>query len=312
MRCLVTGAAGFIGSHLCDRLLRDGHEVIGLDAFIPYYPRPVKEANLAALRTQPGFRFHALDLRSDPLAAPLEGVEAVFHLAAMAGLVRSWSEFDLYQSCNLTATQRLLEGVRALPTLSRFLYVSTSSVYGRFSSGDETMPTRPISPYGVTKLASENLCRAYHEEHNLPLGVLRYFSVYGPRQRPDMGYYRFVAALLEGKPITVYGDGLQVRGNTYINDCVEATVAALQAPLGETYNVGGGEAASVWDILGKLEAITGQKAQIRREPARAGDQRYTFADTGKLQRHLGWQPRVTLDAGLAEQVAWQRRLAGGA
>ncbi len=307
MKCLVTGAAGFIGSHLCERLLRDGHEVVGLDAFIPYYPRPLKEANLAAFSAQPGFRFHALDLRSDPLAAALDGVHVVFHLAAMAGLVRSWSDFDLYQSCNLNATQRLLEAIRAAPTVERFLYVSTSSVYGRFSSGDETLPTRPISPYGVTKLAGENLCHAYHAEHGLPLVVLRYFSVYGPRQRPDMGYQRFIAALLEGKPITVYGDGLQVRGNTYIDDCVEATVAALRAPLGETYNVGGGETASVWDILHRLEAITGAKVQIRREPARPGDQRYTCADTGKLLRHLGWQPRVTLDAGLAAQVAWQRQ-----
>lgn len=307
MKCLVTGAAGFIGSHLCERLLHDAHEVVGVDAFIPYYPRPMKEANLAAFAAQPGFRFHALDLRSDSLTAALDGVEVVFHLAAMAGLVRSWSDFDLYQSCNLTATQRLLTAVRAVPTLQRFIYVSTSSVYGRFGSGDETLPTRPISPYGVTKLAGENLCLAYHAEHGLPLVVLRYFSVYGPRQRPDMGYYRFIAALLDGQPITVYGDGLQVRGNTYVSDCVEATVAALRAPLGETYNVGGGEAASVWDILHKLETIIGRKAQIRREAPRSGDQRYTFADTGKLQRHLGWQPHVTLDAGLAEQVAWQRQ-----
>lgn len=308
MKCLVTGAAGFIGSHLCERLLRDGHEVAGIDAFIPYYPRAIKEANLVPLRAQRSFTFHALDLRTDPLAAALDGVEAVYHLAAMAGLVKSWTEFDLYQSCNLTATQRLLEAARGTATLRRFIYASTSSVYGRFSSGDETMPTRPISPYGVTKLASENLCRAFHEEHGLPLVVLRYFSVYGPRQRPDMGYHRFIAALLEGRPIAVYGDGQQVRGNTYISDCVEASVAALAAPLGETYNLGGGESASVWDILHKLEVLTGRQAQTRHEPPRPGDQRYTFADTGKLQRHLGWQPRVSLDEGLAHQLAWQRRV----
>lgn len=308
MKCLVTGAAGFIGSHLCERLVRDGHDVVGLDAFIPYYPRPLKEANLHLLRGGPRFRFMPLDLRVDPLDEALEGVGAVFHLAAMAGLVRSWTDFDLYQSCNLTATRRLLEAVRHTPTLQRFLYISTSSVYGKFSTGDETLPTRPISPYGVTKLAAENLCRAY-EEFGLPLVVLRYFSVYGPRQRPDMGYHLFIKALLEGSPITVYGDGQQVRGNTYVDDCVEATVAAVQAPVGETYNVGGGETASVWDILHKLEALTGRRAQVQQAPPRLGDQRSTFAETGKLRSHLGWQPRIGLDAGLAAQVGWQRQLA---
>lgn len=308
MKCLVTGAAGFIGSHLCERLVRDGHTVVGIDAFIPYYPRQLKEANLLSLRGHKNYTHHTLDLRSDPLEAAVDGVEAVFHLAAMAGLVKSWTDFDLYQSCNLTATQRLLEAVRRVGTLKRFLYASTSSVYGRFSTGDETMPTRPISPYGVTKLAAENLCRSY-EEFGLPVVVLRYFSVFGPRQRPDMGYHRFITALLSGQPITVYGDGLQMRGNTYIEDCIEATTLALRAPVGEIYNLGGGETASVWDILARLEAIVGRKAILRREAARAGDQRSTCADTSKLLRHLGWQARTPLDAGLAYQVAWQRQLA---
>ncbi len=307
MKCLVTGAAGFIGSHLCERLVRDGHEVVGLDAFIPYYPRPVKEKNLATLKGQKNFAFHELDLRTDALAPALEGVEVVFHLAAMAGLVKSWTDFDLYNSCNLTATQRLLETVCRQGSIQRFLYISTSSVYGLFSSGDEQLPTRPGSPYGVTKLASEHLCRSY-ETLGLPLVVLRYFSIYGPRQRPDMGYFKFIDALLKGQTITVFGDGQQARGNTYIDDCVEATVRAVEAPLGETYNIGGGETASVWDILTRLEKIIGTKANTRLEPARAGDQRFTFADTSKLQRHLGWQAKTSLDEGLAKQVAWQRTL----
>jgi nucleoside-diphosphate-sugar epimerase len=306
MKCLVTGAAGFIGSHLCERLLQDGHRVEGIDAFIPYYPRAVKEDNLVAARTHPRFSFRTIDLRSAPLDSLVEGVEVVFHLAAMPGLCRSWTDFDLYESCNVTATQRLLRAVSHSGELRRFIYASTSSVYGRYASGDETLPTRPISPYGVTKLAAENLCRAYAEEDGLPLVVLRYFSVYGPRQRPDMGYHRFVRALLSGEPVTVCGDGLQVRGNTYIEDCVEATVAAAGAMQGETYNVGGGEAVSVWDVVRKLEAIVGRRAVIRREPARPGDQRHTCADTSKLVRHLGWQPRVSLDEGLARQVVWQK------
>ena len=307
MKCLVTGSAGFIGSHLSERLVRDGHTVVGIDAFIPYYPRAIKEANLLGLRGQRAYAHHTLDLRTDPLDEALDGVEVVFHLAAMAGLVKSWTDFDLYQSCNLTATQQLLEAIRRAPTVQRLIYASTSSVYGRFSTGDETMPTRPISPYGVTKLAAENLVRSY-EEFGLASVVLRYFSVYGPRQRPDMGYHRFIAALLANQPIAVFGDGRQVRGNTYIDDCLDATVAAMQAPLGETYNLGGGETASVWDILGKLEAIVGRRFLVRRESARAGDQRSTCADTSKLLRHLGWQPKTPLDDGLAMQVAWQRQL----
>lgn len=306
MKCLVTGAAGFIGSHLCERLLQAGHEVAGVDAFIPYYPRSAKECNLANARSHRGFTFHEVDLRLHPLEPVLDRVEVVFHLAAMPGLTRSWTSFDLYESCNVTATQRLLEASYRTPSLKRFLYASTSSVYGRYASGDETLTTRPISPYGVTKLAAENLCRAYQEERGLPLVTLRYFSVYGPRQRPDMGYHRFIHSLLEGEPIVVYGDGAQVRGNTYISDCVDATTAAVQALPGEIYNVGGGESVSVWEVLGKLEIIIGRRAEVRHEPARQGDQRSTTADTGKLQRHLGWQPRIGLDEGLSRQVAWQR------
>jgi nucleoside-diphosphate-sugar epimerase len=309
MKCLVTGAAGFIGSHLCEDLLRRGHEVVGVDAFIPYYPRSCKEANLAGLLGRPGFRFHECDLRFDEFDTVVDGVEAVFHLAAMPGLVRSWTDLDLYQGCNLAATARLLDAVRGLTRLHRFVLASTSSVYGRYASGDETLPPRPVSPYGVTKLAAEHLCRAHAEEHGLPLVVLRYFSVYGPRQRPDMGYFRFVDALLHSAPVTVNGDGQQVRGNTYVSDCVAATVAALQAPRGELYNVGGGETASVWDILARLETILQVKAVFHREPARPGDQRITTADTSRLQAHLGWQPCVGLDEGLARQVAWQRGLA---
>lgn len=306
MKCLVTGAAGFIGSYLCERLLEVGHRVVGVDSFVPYYPRAVKETNLAGPREQARFTFHAIDLRTEPLEPLVAEVDYVFHLAAMPGLPRSWTDFELYESCNVVATQRLVQAVRESSSLRRFVYVSTSSVYGRFSSGDESLPTRPISPYGVTKLAAENLCRAYAEEFKLPLVVLRYFSVYGPRQRPDMGYYKFIQALLTGQPVTVFGDGQQVRGNTYVTDCVEATVAAMESPLGEVYNVGGGETVTVWDVIRRLEKIIDCQAVIRREAARPGDQRYTCADTTRLFRHLGWQPQMTIEEGLTRQVHWQR------
>lgn len=307
MKVLVTGAAGFIGSHLCERLLHLGHEVVGLDAFLPYYPREVKEGNLTTAQRHPAFRFRLLDLRTDNLDQALMDVDAVVHLAAMPGLMRSWTDFDDYLSCNVLGTQRLLEAVRRQGNVQRFILGSTSSVYGRFASGDETLPTRPISPYGVTKLAAEHLCKSYAESGDLPLVILRFFSVYGPRQRPDMAYHRFIHALLSREPIQVYGDGLQVRGNTYVLDCVEAIVAAFDAQLGETYNVGGGEATTILDILARLEKISGVRPQIRMAPVPPGDQRYTFADTSKLRRHVGWQPQVPLDEGLRRQWTWQEQ-----
>jgi nucleoside-diphosphate-sugar epimerase len=307
MKCVITGAAGFIGSHLSEALLAGGHDVVGLDAFIPYYPRRTKEANLARALRHPSFCFLELDLRTAPLEPVLDNAEAVFHLAAMPGLAKSWTDFELYNGCNVLATQRLLEAIRATrPPLRRFVLASTSSVYGRFASGDESLPTCPVSPYGVTKLAAEHLCRAYSSAFGLPLVVLRYFSVYGPRQRPDMGYHQFIQAALCGAPVTVTGDGHQSRSNTYVGDCVRATVAALNAPVGETYNVGGGESASVWDILEKLSRLAGAPLRAERAPARAGDQRHTFADTSRLASHLGWSPVTSLDEGLAAQFEWQK------
>lgn len=306
MRYLVTGAAGFIGSHLCERLLALGHEVAGLDCFVPYYPKPLKERNLAEAKKHPKFRFVSLDLRTDDLKPAVDGVDVVYHLAAMPGLVASWTDFDLYLSCNVTGTQRLLEAVKGSRSLKRFVYGSTSSVYGKFASGDETLPTKPVSPYGVTKLAGEQLAKAHLETFGTPASVLRFFSVYGPRQRPDMAYNIFIRALLTGEPITVFGDGQQVRGNTFGADCVEAVVKSADAPIGETFNVGGGEMVSVRDVLGKLERIAGKKFTVRTEAARPGDQRHTFADTTKLRRVLGWEPKTTLDEGLAWQFEWQR------
>jgi UDP-glucuronate 4-epimerase len=306
-RCLVTGAAGFIGSHLAETLLTAGHEVVGLDAFIPYYPRAVKESNLAGLLANPGFTFHELDLRSDDLSAALEGVDAVFHLAATGGLLLSWTNFDLYMTTNIQATQRLLEAVRVAGTVSRFVYASTSSVYGSDVTGPETTTPRPVSPYGITKLAAEHLVLTYDRQFDVPSTVLRYFSVYGPRQRPDMGYYIFIDSILHGKPITVFGDGNQLRGNTYATDIARATMLAYERfERGAIYNLGGSEEVSANQVIALLEEITGMKADVRPGPERPGEQRRALADTTLARERLGFTPQMPLREGLAAQVEWQR------
>jgi len=306
MRCLVTGAAGFIGSHLCDRLLDEGHEVVGVDAFHPYYSRDRKARNLAKARQRTAFRLLELDLRTDDVAPALAGVEAVFHEAGMPGLLRSWDWFEEYMTCNILATQRLLEATRPAPPRI-FVHASTSSVYGRMSSCAEDALPQPISPYGATKLCAEKLALAYHESFGLPVVALRYFSVYGPRQRPDMGYAIFIDRVLRGEPITVFGDGDQTRGNTYIDDCVEATLLAASAGRpGEVYNVGGGEARSANWVLATIQRLVGRKVPVAHAPPRPGEQREAVADTAKAGRELGWWPRTSLEDGLRAQIKWQR------
>lgn len=305
--CLVTGAAGFVGSHLSEQLIARGHRVVGVDAFIPYYPRALKEQNLVGLRRSDRFRFVEADLRRDNLAPLLADVEVVFHLAAQAGLVRSWSEFDSYMTCNIQATQRLLDAAVKSP-VDHFLHISTSSVYGRFATGDETTPVAPISPYGITKLAAEHLVQAYSTNHGLPTTILRLFSVYGPRQRPDMGYHIFIRSLLEGQTITVDGDGTDSRSNTFVKDCAEGLIRAFEQPeqsKGQIFNIGGGEEVNVNQVLEILQELTGKQAQIVHGPARAGDQRRTAADIGKARRLLGYAPQTTIVDGLAAQLAWQ-------
>jgi nucleoside-diphosphate-sugar epimerase len=310
MRCVVTGAAGFIGSHLCERLLADGHTVTGVDCFTAYYPRPIKERNLAILRGKPRFAFRELDLSEGVPSEVVAGAEWVFHLAAMPGLTRSWLDFDLYNRHNLTATHRLLEALKGSTGLKKVIYASTSSVYGKYASGDEHLPIRPSSPYGITKFASEQLCRVYHEEYGIPVVILRFFSVYGPRQRPEMGYHLFIDAILRGKTLTITGDGLQIRGNTYVSDCIDATILATKAMPGETFNLGGGELVTVIEVIRKLERITGKQAVIEYHPPRKGDQLATGADVSKLTKHVGWKPATGIEEGLARQVEWQRSLLG--
>jgi nucleoside-diphosphate-sugar epimerase len=308
MTYLVTGAAGFIGSHLCEALVASGGRVVGLDAFVPYYPRALKEINLGDLRAQPGFVFHECDLRTDDLRPVLDGVEVVFHLAAMPGLLASWTHFDAYMTCNIQATQRLLEATRAVGSVRQLIYASTSSVYGSYVAGPEEMPPAPVSPYGITKLAAEHLVQTHHRQFGLPATILRYFSVYGPRQRPDMGYHIFVDSILRDRPITVFGDGAQRRGNTYIADIVRATLLAHERfQPGAIYNLGGGEEVTTLQVVGLLEELIGKRALVRHGPARPGEQARALADTTRARERLGWAARTSLREGLAEQVAWQRR-----
>jgi nucleoside-diphosphate-sugar epimerase len=307
MRVLVTGAAGFVGSHVCEQLLAEGHRVVGIDAFIDYYPRQAKERNLSTLREHPAFTFHEIDLRDADLAPALEGSDAVIHEAAMPGLPRSWSDFDAYMTCNLLATQRLIEAaLRA--GIKKLVHVSTSSVYGGEAVGDESLPTRPVSPYGVTKLAAEHLVLAYFRSHGLPATILRYFSIYGPRQRPDMAYNLFIRRMLAGVPITVFGDGTQSRSNTYVADCVRGTILALHdAEIGEIYNIGGGTVITLNEAIAVIADALGVTPRIEYGPTRLGDQRHTAADSSKARAAFGFEPSVTPDEGLRAQVAWQVR-----
>lgn len=304
MRLVVTGAAGFIGSSLSDALLAAGHDVVGIDAFIDYYAREVKEANLAKAREHESFAFHEADLRSAALEPLVDGADAVLHLAAMPGLVRSWSEVELYTTCNLLATHRLIEAALTCG-VPRFVHASTSSVYGLLAVGDETAPTRPISPYGVTKLAAEQLIQAFVATRGLNASILRYFSIYGPRQRPDMAYHLFAEAMLDGRPITVTGDGRQTRSNTFVDDCVVATIAAIEgAASGEVYNIAGGEEISLNDAIAAIGEALETTPRIEYAPARPGDQLRTSADTSRATAAFGFRPATRVRDGLAAQVAW--------
>ncbi len=305
MDVLVTGAAGFIGSHLCEALLDAGHGVVGIDAFLDYYGRDRKERNLAGLRGRAGFTFSELDLRTAPLEPVVSGVDAVIHAAAMPGLVRSWVDIEAYTSCNVVAVQRLCEAAAATD-LRRFVHVSTSSVYGTEAVGDESTPTRPVSPYGITKLAAEHLVSAYCQQFGLPAVVLRYFSIYGPRQRPEMAYALFIESLLEGRPLEVFGDGRQSRSNTFVSDCVAGTLAALdRGAVGGVYNIGGGQELELLDAIAIIADELGVEPRLVFREPRRGDQRRTAADVSRARGDLGYNPVVGPEQGLRRQVAWQ-------
>ena len=303
MRFLVTGAAGFIGSHLCELLIQDGHHVVGIDAFIDAYPRPMKERNVRTLLQAPAFEFHEVDLRTATLDPLVRGCDVIINEAAMAGLTRSWIDFDLYSSCNLLAVSRLVEAA-AREDVRRFVQVSTSSVYGKDAVGDESAVTRPVSPYGVTKLAAEHLLQAYAANVDLSLLILRYFSVYGPRQRPDMALRIFTEAMARGEPVTVYGDGTQSRSNTYVSDIVRGTVDGALSDAVGVFNLSGRISITVSEAIRLIGEAMNVTPDVRYTRERPGDQQQTAGSYERATRAFGFAPAVDPPEGIARQVAW--------
>jgi nucleoside-diphosphate-sugar epimerase len=307
MKALVTGAAGFIGSTLSERLIADGATVVGIDCFTDYYPRERKEHNLARLRQAQGFSLVEAPLADAGLPGLLDGVTHVFHLAAQAGVRKSWGrDFRVYTENNVEATQILLEACAGRP-LERLVYASSSSVYGdnvTLPMTEDALP-QPVSPYGVTKLAAEQLCYLYHVNYAVPAVSVRYFTVYGPRQRPDMGFHKFLRAVVRGERVPQFGDGRQTRDFTFVGDAVSATIAAgKRATPGAVYNIGGGSRVELLDVFELIHRITGREVRIDRMDAQRGDMRDTYADTTRARADLGFAPTVSLEQGLRAQFEW--------
>ncbi len=304
---LVTGVAGFLGSHLAEALLDRGHSVTGVDAFTPYYARALKEANLAGLRAHPRFRFVEADLRSAPLESLVANAAWVFHQAAQPGVRASWERgFADYVGHNLLGTQRLLEACR-VPGVKRFIFASSSSVYGHVAEGSvgEDAPAQPLSPYGVTKLASEKLVEVYHREFGLPTVSLRYFTVCGPRQRPDMAFHKILLALHRDEEFPRYGDGSQERDFTCVSDAVEANLlAAERGGAGAVYNIGGGHPVPLSYAIEVLERATGRRARVRPLPRAEGDPQRTAADLTRAREELGYRPKVAVEEALRMEAEW--------
>ena len=306
MKTLVTGCTGFIGSHLVDKLLEQGYEVIGMDCFTDYYPREIKEANISNALKSRDFKFIEKDILE---MDKFPDVDYVFHLAAQAGVRASWGKsFEIYTRNNIEATQRLLEFYKERK-IKKFVYASSSSVYG-----DAELPMKedsllkPVSPYGVTKLAGENLCYLYWKNYSVPTVSLRYFTVYGPRQRPDMAIHKFVKAILNNEEIIIYGNGTQTRDFTYVNDAVEANILAAENDvLGEVFNIGGGSRISVNDLIAEIVKLTGIRAKIKYTEKQKGDVNDTMADISKARNMLGWKPEIDIYRGLKEYLGWYRK-----
>lgn len=301
MKTLITGCAGFIGSHLTERLLKNGIEVVGIDCFSDYYDRKIKEENLAVSLNNDKFTFiekNLLEIDEYP------DVDFVYHMAAQAGVRDSWGDrFTSYTSNNIEVTWRLLEFYKEL-NIKKFIYSSSSSVYGDVELPmNEKSQLKPVSPYGVTKLAGENLCYLYWKNYNIPTISLRYFTVYGPRQRPDMAINKFFTSILNGDEIIVYGDGEQVRDFTFIDDAVNAILMAAESEVvGDVFNVGGGSSISVNKLINEIEEVTGKKARVKYIEKQKGDVKNTEASLEKIETVLRWKPKITMRTGLEKYM----------
>ena len=309
MRSLVTGVAGFIGSHLAERLLQENHDVVGVDCFTDYYAKSLKKANVKRLLKEPGFSFVDVNLLTASLPELLMDCDYIFHQAAQAGVRSSWgAEFEIYTSLNVLATQRLLEACKGL-NIRKFIYASSSSVYGDVQELPlrEESILKPVSPYGVTKLAAEQLCYSYWKNYQIPTSSLRYFTVYGPRQRPDMAFHKFMRALLDGETIEIYGDGKQTRDFTFVSDIVNGNLLAMQSALvGGVFNLGGGSRVVLNDVLETVQQVAGKGAKIVYRDVQRGDVKHTLADTSKAMSELAYRPQVDLSTGLKAQWEWLR------
>ena len=307
MKALVTGAAGFIGSHLAASLLDKGATVVGVDCFTDYYPRALKERNLEENKLREGFRFAETTIQDADLPALLDGVTHVFHLAAQAGVRKSWgTDFKVYTVNNIEATQMLLEACVGRK-IERFVHASSSSVYGDRATlpmREDALP-QPVSPYGVTKLAAEQLGYLYHVNFGVPAVAMRYFTVYGPRQRPDMAFNRFIRAALNDEEISLFGDGDQTRDFTFVTDAVAATIAAGERGVnGTAYNIGGGARVSMKHVLQIIERVAGHPLKIAHADVQKGDMRDTYADTSLARKDLGFAPKVSLEEGIQAEYRW--------
>ena len=304
MNIVVTGAAGFIGSNLVKKLASEKHSILCIDALIDTtYSKKIKQTRWLELASIPGIELHKVDMSKISIEPLLHNVDVIFNLAAMPGLVDSWADFDLYLNSNITATQKLLQSITAIDRDIKLIHISTSSVYGKIATGDESTELIPFSPYGVTKLAAENLVKAYADNSSFKFNILRYFSVYGPEQRTDMAYSKFIDAIYFGKPINVYGDGKQSRTNTYIEDCINATISVLNVGIDRSiYNISGTDEIDLITAIKIIEEAVGKKAILNFLPPRNGDQLITRGNIAKLIRDTSFKPRIGIREGLKYQV----------